>query len=241
VIALNSTLENILTGGVKELNLSLPTGALDSFRIYYEMLEKTGSMMNLTTIVGEEDVARFHFLDCLALLSIYSFSDKSFIDIGTGAGFPGIPLLIGEPSARGTLLDSLGKRITFLSQVSAGLERDVTLVNSRAEEYIAQDDNRESYDIALSRAVAKLNMLAELALPFVKVGGVFIAMKSSKSKEEINESSTAIDILGGKIENIAEYEIPGTEIIHNAIIVRKVSNTPDKYPRRFARIQKSPL
>ena len=196
--------------------------------------------MNLTAITEPEDVARLHLLDCAALLNITDFRGKRVVDVGTGAGFPGMPLRILEPDFDLTLLDSLGKRIAFLQRVcdEMGLQR-VTCVHARAEEFAAK--HREQYDIATSRAVAALNVLCELTLPLVKVGGRFLAMKAVDSDDEIRTAKSAIAQLGGKVEDIRDYTIPGTDITHRVVVIGKVKPTPDAFPRAFAKIKKAPL
>ena len=195
--------------------------------------------MNLTAITGEAEVARLHFLDCGALLNMADFSGKAVIDVGTGAGFPGLPLKILCPDIRLTLLDSLQKRVDFLQSTCSLLElATVDCVHARAEESMQY---REKFDIAVSRAVSRLNMLCELCLPFVAVGGKFIAMKGPGGVQELAEAENAIALLGGRVLGITDYTVPGTDITHSAVIIEKTSPTPAKYPRRFAKIQKSPL
>ena len=197
-------------------------------------------VMNLTAITEPQAVAKLHFADCLALLRIVPFSGKRVIDVGCGAGFPGVPLKLGEPSLDLTLLDSLGKRIVWLDEVcgTLGLKR-VECVHARAEEFAA--GHRESYDLAVSRAVAQLNVLCELALPLVKVGGQFLAMKSVDTEEEIAAAKGAIRTLGGKIVKVEDYTIPTSGVTHRVVVIEKVSPTPPRYPRAFAKIKKQPL
>ena len=220
--------------------LELPNGNVSSFLRYGEMLVEKNKVMNLTAITEPKDVATLHFLDCAALAHLYDFKDKSVADIGTGAGFPGVPLKLVEPSIRLTLLDSLNKRIDFLKEVCADLGlQDVSCVHGRAEEFAA--GHRESFDIVTSRAVANLQLLSELCLPLVKVGGAFLSMKSVESEEEINSAKKAIAVLGGKIEKCVDYTIPGTDVSHRLVIIRKIAPTPSKYPRAFAKIKKNPI
>ena len=233
-------LEDILTDGLSELKLETDSGALRRFRIYSDYLEKINEVMNLTAIEGEDGIARLHFLDCLQLLKLADFSGKKVIDVGTGAGFPGLPVKIACPDIQLTLLDSLDKRIGFLKDTCAllGLE-GVECIHARAEEI--PRGYRESCDFALSRAVARLNLLSELCIPYVKPGGAFIAMKGPEPEEELNEAKSAISKLGAKTERVIKYTVPGTDITHSAIIIRKVSPTPAKYPRRWAQIKKQSL
>ena len=218
------------------------SGDASEFEKYSKMLISTNEVMNLTAITDPEEVKIRHFADSLSLLSLYDFSAKRVIDVGCGAGFPGLPLKLGDKSIKLTLLDSLGKRIDFLSDVCNSLSlSDVECIHARAEEQAREEGYRESYNIAVSRAVADLSMLSELTLPYVKVGGVFIAMKAQNCEEELKIAEVAIKTLGGEVEEIKEYTLYNTDIIHKAIIIRKVSETPEKYPRRFAKIKSQPI
>lgn len=232
-------LEQILSEGFAAMGLVPHEKAIERFRFYFELLEERNKVMNLTAISGEEDCARLHFLDSAAALLAADMAGKSVIDVGTGAGFPGLPLKIMEPGISLTLLDSLDKRIKFLGDVctGAGIE-GVELIHGRAEE---PGERREQYDFAVSRAVARLSMLCEFCLPYVKPGGAFLALKGPAVSEELDEAKKAISLLGGKLEKVFEYAVPGTELRHNIVIIRKVSPTPKKYPRRFAMMKKSPL
>ena len=231
-------MEQILREGLAAL--SLPTDAAVPLMAFSAQLLETNKVMNLTAITEPEDVARLHLLDCAALLNITDFRGKRVVDVGTGAGFPGMPLRILEPDFDLTLLDSLGKRIAFLQRVcdEMGLQR-VTCIHARAEEFAAK--HREQYDIATSRAVAALNVLCELTLPLVKVGGRFLAMKAVDSDDEIRTAKSAVAQLGGKVEDIRDYTIPGTDITHRVVVIGKVKPTPDAFPRAFAKIKKAPL
>ena len=233
-------LEDILASGFGELSLSVDAQALPRYRLYFDRLAEQNKLMNLTAIDGEEDSARLHFLDSAALLTLADFRGKSVIDVGSGAGFPGLALKVAEPDIRLTLLDSLEKRVRFLRALSDELGfDDVVCLHARAEE--APPKLRESFDIACSRAVARLNLLCELCLPFVRVGGLFLAMKGPGAEEEAREAKTAIRLLGGELERIAVYPIPGTDTRHSAVVIRKVRQTETKYPRRGAQIKKQPL
>ena len=200
------------------------------------LLEKN-QVMNLTAITEPKAVAELHFLDCISLLQVEPFQGKSVIDIGCGAGFPGVPLKIAEPSIRLTLLDSLAKRMNWLSQTLEELCVEASCVTARAEEHCRVA--RESYDIAVSRAVARLPVLCELCLPYVKPGGCFIAMKGADAEEEIRQAENAVRQLGGRVERCCSY--PVADATHRAVVIRKVKPTPEKYPRPFAKIKKSPL
>ncbi len=213
---------------------------LRRFRRYYELLSEWNKVMNLTAISGEEDTARLHFLDCAALTRLTELQGKRVIDVGSGAGFPGLVLKILCPEMELVLLDSLDKRVKFLRTVCAELGfSDVQCLHARAEE--APAELRQSFDVACSRAVARLPLLAELCLPFVKKGGLFIAMKGPELREELREAERAIRLLGGETERTAEYPVPGTELHHNAVLIRKTADTPAKYPRKWAQMKKQPL
>mgnify|MGYP000454797321 CR=1 FL=1 len=231
-------MEPILRQGLE--TLGLPTDAIPQLQRYAELLLETNKVMNLTAITDPGDVATLHFLDCAALLTLADFRGKSVVDVGTGAGFPGMPLRLVEPSIRLTLLDSLGKRVNFLQTVCDELGlTDVACIHGRAEEFAAQ--HRGGYDLAVSRAVASLPVLAELCLPLVKVGGSFLAMKSVESDPELQEARSAIAQLGGAVEDVTDYTIPGTEVTHRVVRIRKERPTPAGFPRAFARIKKAPL
>lgn len=231
-------MEQLLHEGLT--TLGLPTTGIPALLRYANMLVEKNKVMNLTAITEPADIATLHFLDCAALLPLADWADKSVADVGTGAGFPGMPLRILEPSIRLTLLDSLNKRIDFLKEVCANLGLDdVDCVHGRAEEFAAE--HRESYDIVTSRAVANLQMLCELCLPLVKEGGYFLSMKSVDSDQELKSAYTAIKTLGGQVEQVKDYTIPGTDVSHRLIFIKKVAPTPKKYPRAFAKMKKAPL
>ena len=233
-------LETILQKGFEELGLTADGQTLSRYRTYFEYLEEMNKVMNLTAISGERDVAQLHFLDCAAIAANFPISGKRLIDVGTGAGFPGLALKIACPEIRLTLLDSLDKRINFLKNCCGKLGfEDVECLHARAEE--APKDMRESFDYATSRAVARLNLLSELCLPLVKVGGYFVAMKGPDCQEEVNEAGRAIALLGGKLEKRIDYTIPGTDVVHSLVVIKKEKPTPTKYPRRWAQIKKQPL
>ena len=233
-------LEQILRQGLEARGITADEEALRRFRIYYDNLDKYNQVMNLTAITGEEDAARLHFLDCAALLEASDLRGKSLIDVGTGAGFPGLVLKILCPELELTLLDSLDKRLGFLRDTCEKLGfEDVALVHARAEEM--PEGFRERFDCAAARAVARLNVLCELCLPYVKPGGVFIAMKGPELDAELKEAYVALKTLGGTAERQIAYTIPGTELRHCAAVIRKSAPTPKKYPRRWAQIKNKPL
>ena len=207
---------------------------------FADLLLKKNEVMNLTAITDPKDVAALHLLDSLTLLTAADFANKRLIDVGTGAGFPGLPIAIACPDCQVTLLDSLGKRVDFLQEVCAALSlSNVTCVHARAEEYV--QSCREQYDIAASRAVAELRTLSELCLPYVRPGGLFLAMKSVDTEGELAAAQPAIRLLGAQTERIIDCPLPSTEITHRLIVLRKRTPTPPKYPRRFAVIKKQPL
>ena len=232
-------LEEYLTAGLAAWGLGADARALRRFRRYYQALTEKNRVMNLTAIEGEADTARLHFLDSLSPLLLFPLEGQSVIDVGTGAGFPGLPLKLACPGMSLTLLDSREKRIDFLREICRTLElEDVECLYARAEEC---PDLRESFDFALSRAVARLNVLCELCLPFVKVGGAFLALKGPAVSEELNQARHAASLLGGEVERVFPYTLPGEETAHNIAVIRKVFPTPAKYPRRYTQIKKAPL
>ena len=228
-------MKEILREEARQLGLSLSEKQLTQCERFFSALLEKNQVMNLTAITEPEAVARLHFADCLALLTVEDFRGKRVIDVGCGAGFPGVPLKLGEPSMELTLLDSLQKRVRWLDETLRSLGVPAACVAARAEEY----GHREEFDIAVSRAVARLNVLCELCLPFVKVGGCFVAMKAAAAAEELAEAKLAISLLGGKAERVVTYRIGEAE--HCAVVIRKVRPTPPAYPRRFSKIKQSPL
>ena len=232
-------MKQALTAGLPALELTLSEQQIDTFCRFGQALIEKNQVMNLTAITEPEAVARLHFLDCMALLGIQDFRGKSVIDMGCGAGFPGVPLKIAEPTIQLTLLDSLKKRVDWLAQVLPELGVEAQCISARAEEYVTP--HREQFDFAVSRAVARLNLLAELCLPYVKVGGAFVAMKSVDCDEELSQAARGIGLLGGRVEKIVDYPIPGTDAVHRAVVIRKAKKTPPQYPRRFSKIKQSPL
>ena len=222
---------------LEELNLQLPEGADERLCGFGAAVVEQNKVMNLTAITEPDQVARLHLADCLTVMKCADLSGKKLIDVGCGAGFPGVPLKIACPELELTLLDSLGKRMNWLESVLPQLGVKAECITARAEE--AVKDRREAYDFATSRAVARLNVLLELTAPYVRVGGAVLAMKGSAGREELAEAKNAIRQLGLKLEKAEAFPMDGTE--HMVIVLRKVAPTPAKYPRRFAKIKAAPL
>lgn len=233
-------METLIKQGLAQLGLDESKAPL--LARYGQLLLEKNQVMNLTAITEPEQVARLHMLDCAALLNCADLKGMTLIDVGTGAGFPGMVLKIMEPTLELTLLDSLEKRLNWLAEVCDELGLDgVRFVHARAEEQALNPAFREQFDFATARAVASMNTLSEICLPYVKVGGQFLAMKSVDSGDEINLAATAISKLGGRLEKRFDYTIPGTDVCHRVIPVSKINPSPSNYPRRWAKIQKSPL
>ena len=237
-------MEQIISDGLEALGLtcSIPSDAPARLARYGQMLLEKNQVMNLTAIREPEAVARMHFLDCAALLRFCDFEGKTLIDVGTGAGFPGMVLKMLVPSLDVTLLDSLNKRLDWLEETCGALELDgIRTVHARAEEQALEKGFRDSFDFAAARAVAELRVLCELCLPYVKVGGRFLAMKSAGSGEELAGAEHAVKLLGGRVAAVEDYAIPGTEVVHRLVVIEKLAPTLKGYPRRWAKIQKEPL
>ena len=224
-----------LVSGLPELGLTLTENQIDTLCAFGRAVVKQNEVMNLTAITEDAQVARLHLLDSLTVLTAADLAGKSLIDVGCGAGFPGVPLAIGCPEANITLLDSLGKRVHWLEETLPTLGISAECVTARAEEAVAA--RRESYDFATSRAVARLNILLELTAPYVKVGGMVIAMKGAAAQEELAECGSAIKKLGLKLEEVRQSPVEG----HSLILLKKIAPTPKQYPRRYAKIKQAPL
>lgn len=224
-----------LVAGLAPLHLTLNDGQIDTLCRFGAALLEQNRVMNLTAITEPQAVAKLHFLDCLSLLGITDLHGKSLIDVGCGAGFPGVPLKIGEPTLRLTLLDSLGKRTDWLRALLPTLGVEAEVVTARAEQAAAA--RREQYDVATARAVARLNVLCELCLPYVRVGGLFLAMKGTSAAEEADEAAGALRTLGGRVREIVPVPIEG----HQVVVVEKIAPTPPRYPRPYAKLKKAPL
>lgn len=228
---------------LKELNIQINEIQKKQFDTFYSMLVEWNKVMNLTGITEYEEVIEKHFVDSLSIVNIFDLSEiNTVIDVGTGAGFPGIPLKIAFSHLKITLLDSLNKRINFLDSVIDELKLDgIYTIHGRAEDFAKKDDYRERYDLCVSRAVANLSTLSEYCLPYIRVGGMFVSYKSGDVDDEVLESKKAISILGGKLDNVVKFQLPGTDINRSFIKIEKIKNTGKKYPRKAGLPSKEPL
>ena len=242
--------EEYLISLTKKLNINLSKEQVEAFIKYYELLVEWNEKINLTAITQYEEVCLKHFVDSMSIVNAFSsydeasefFKDKTLIDVGTGAGFPGVCLKILFPELNITLMDSLDKRIKFLDEVIATLGlKKITTVHARVEDAAKTSEYRECFDFASARAVASLPVLSEYCLPFVKVGGSFIAYKSEKVLEEISISANALNVLGGKIESKFSFDLPDSQLARTILFIKKESSTPDKYPRKAGTPSKKPL
>jgi 16S rRNA (guanine527-N7)-methyltransferase len=234
---------DLLIEGAKIYGIELNNTQVKQFMKYKELLKEWNEKINLTAITDDEGIIKKHFIDSISILNSGVIKDNiSVIDVGTGAGFPGIPIKIIMPSVRVVLLDSLNKRINFLNTVISELGLSgIEAVHGRAEDFARKDKFRESFDIATARAVANLAVLSEYCIPYVKVGGYFVALKGPAAQEELSESKNAIGTLGGKFLRVVETKIPEEEIKHNLVVVEKLTATQDKYPRKAGQIEKKPI
>ena len=230
-------MKKALSEGLPRLGLELPEDRQQRLCDFGRAVIEQNKVMNLTAITEPDQVAKLHLLDSLTVLTLQDLKGKKVIDVGCGAGFPGVPLKIACPEIRLTLLDSLGKRVAWLEQILPTLGVEAQCVTARAEE--AVQNCREQYDVATSRAVARLNILLELTAPYVKVGGYVLAMKGTAAHEELDEAKNAVKKLGLKVEQVAEFPADGTA--HTVIVLKKIAPTPPAYPRRYAKIKQSPL
>lgn len=224
---------------LKKLNIEPSEDIMNKFELYYNKLVEVNSYMNLTAITEHDQVYLKHFYDSLTIKKAIKGTNFNLLDVGAGAGFPSIPLAITDNNINVTIIDSLNKRINFLNELTKYINiNNVKAIHARAEEYIK--DNREKFDYVTARAVARLNVLAELCIPYVKLGGYFVALKGN-DKEEIDEAKSAILTLGGKIEEVINFELPDGAGERNIVVIKKVKETPKKYPRIFKTIKEKPL
>lgn len=234
-------LGDILTEGACEYGLELDSSKINMFMKYKDILKDWNKKINLTAIDDDKEIIIKHFIDSLSIIPCLKGTDKNLIDIGTGAGFPGIPVKISHSDIKVTLFDSLEKRVKFLNEVIDSLKlQGITAVHGRAEDFGKKPEYREQYDYAVARAVANLPVLLEYCLPFVKTGGLFIAMKGS-NVEELDISSRALKILGGEIENVRKFTLPSSDITRHVITIKKLRHTPTNYPRKAGKPLKEPL
>lgn len=236
-------MSHLLESKVKELSLVLNERQKKQFEDYYRILVEWNNVMNLTAITEYEEVIEKHFIDSLSIVNVIDFCKiYNVIDIGTGAGFPGIPLKIVFPEIQITLLDSLKKRVNFLNEVIVHLGlTDIHAVHGRAEDYAKQKEYREQYDLCVSRAVANLSTLSEYCLPYVKINGFFIPYKSGDIDDELKKSERAVNVLGGSVNEVIRFQLPGTDINRSFVKIRKIKSTAKKYPRKAGLPSKEPL
>ncbi|MGO1369393.1 MAG: 16S rRNA (guanine(527)-N(7))-methyltransferase RsmG [Senegalia sp. (in: firmicutes)] len=232
-----------LIEGLPELNISLEPKEIDEFRLYKDLLKEWNEKINITAIKEDSEIDIKHFLDSLTIFNTDKIKDNiKIIDIGTGGGFPGIPIKIKNKTTQVVLLDSLNKRIKFLKEVIDKLNlKDIKAIHGRAEEFGSDKEYREQFDIAVSRAVAPLNILLEYSLPFVRKGGYFISMKGPQIYDEIEDAKKALKILGGEIEEKFEVKLPFSDITHVLVVIKKIKQTPTKYPRKAGKPKQTPL
>ena len=233
----------ILEQKLGELGIKQDQNQLERFHKFYQLLIEWNKVMNLTGITEYEDVVEKHFVDSLSIIKAIDLSRiHTVIDVGTGAGFPGIPLKIAFPHLRVVLLDSLNKRIKFLDEVISQLGlTEICTIHGRAEEYARKEEYREQFDLCVSRAVANLSTLSEYCLPYIQVGGMFIPYKSGEIDDEVEQSKKAVRILGGNIKDIMKFELPGTDIHRSFVLIHKEQHTQKKYPRKAGIPAKEPL
>ncbi len=225
----------------EKINIPIDEKQAKGFEKYGDMLIEWNTVMNLTGITDKREIVIKHFADSVMPLKYFDFKGKSVIDIGTGAGFPGLPIKIAEPDTDMTLMDSLLKRINFLNAVCDNIDIEAKCIHGRAEELGQDKNHREKYDIAVSRAVAPLNVLMEYAMPFIKKGGIFLALKGPGIHDEIERSHNACTELGGSMVDIKLVELPDTDLHHCIVAFEKTDDTPEKYPRRSKKIERTPL
>ncbi|MCI9653890.1 MAG: 16S rRNA (guanine(527)-N(7))-methyltransferase RsmG [Acholeplasmatales bacterium] len=225
---------------IEALGMTITKENLEKFSIYYETLIQVNQVMNLTAITEKDEVYRKHFLDSLEIKRVLPTTPYSLCDVGSGAGFPSVPLAILDSNIKVTIIDALNKRIQFLNTLTEKLDlAHVCAIHARAEDYVKE--KREAFDVVTARAVARLSILAELCLPLTKVGGLFIAMKGSSGEEEMKEANRAIELLGGRVKEIVSFTLPDEEEMRQLIVIEKIKATPLKYPRSYGKIKEKPL
>ena len=234
---MTQVMKKTLLEGIPALDLQISNETADRLCAFGAAVVEQNAVMNLTAITEPDAVAKLHLLDSLTVLTVEKLAGKTIIDVGCGAGFPGVPVAIACPEAKVTLLDSLGKRVHWLETILPQLGVSARCITARAEEAVAE--HREKFDFATSRAVARLNILLELTAPYVRVGGAVLALKGSAAREELEEAKGAVKKLGLKVEKIQDFSIDGAT--HSVIVLRKIAHTPPQFPRRFAKIKQSPL
>lgn len=236
------TFETVLKTSLDAESITYVDENISNCTIYKDLVKEWNEKINLTSITDDPIMAEKHFFDSIIMQKFVDLTNKSLIDVGTGAGFPGLPLKIMDDSISLTLLDSLNKRVNFLKSVGDALKlENVKYLHGRAEDYAKSDEYRETFDIATSRAVARLNILAEYCLPYVKVGGMFVAMKGKDYLDELDDAKKAIEILGGKISGVYDYNLVNDSSKHYLVVIEKVKKTPFKYPRKAGKPTKNPL
>lgn len=236
-------MSEMLKNRMDRLQIETNENMLEQFDLFYHLLVEWNKVMNLTGITEYEEVVEKHFADSLSLARFLDLNKiHTVIDVGTGAGFPGIPLKIAFPHLKVVLLDSLNKRINFLNEVIAKLDlREIHTIHGRAEEYARKPEYREQFDLCVSRAVANLSVLSEYCIPYIRIGGIFIPYKSGDIDEEVAASRKAVDILGGQIDHVEKFQLPDTDIHRSFVFINKIKNTQKKYPRKAGTPAKEPL
>lgn len=234
---------DLMSRACEDVGLELTEEKFNKFMMYKDLIQEWNKQINLTAIVEDDDIIKKHFIDCIKAFKLDEFKNaKSIIDVGTGAGFPGIPLAIMNEDVKITLLDSLNKRVNFLNIVVNKLNlNNVTTIHSRAEDGARNSELREKFDIATSRAVANMSILSELCIPYVKNNGNFIALKGPSIEDELEGARNALKVLGAKLIDVIEVEVEDTDLKHNLVLVKKIKSTPNTYPRKAGTINKKPI